>query len=156
MSITLEDLSGSYEFAFFGKDYEAWQPYLALHKELYMEGDIKERYWSRQEEGKEVKQVPYQFKVKKIALLGNVRQDLLKSFQIILDTSRLSPEFRRDFLKLLKAHKGTFPVDILLCDNTKGYKVELVSQKLRIDVSNELLCALRDFDLAFTVNGKAV
>ena len=155
MSITLEDLSGSYEFAFFGKDYESWQPYLALHKELYIEGDIKERYWSRQEEGgKEAKKAPYIFKVKKINLLGNVRSDLLKSFQIILDTSRLSPGFRRDFLKILKTRKGTYPVDILLCDAAKGYKVELVSQKYRIDVSDELLRELRELDLAFTVNGK--
>ncbi len=155
MSITLEDLSGSYEFAFFGKDYETWQPYLALHKELYIEGDIKERYWSRQEEGgKEAKKAPYIFKVKKINLLGNVRSDLLKSFQIILDTSHLSPGFRRDFLKILKTRKGTYPVDILLCDAAKGYKVELVSQKYRIDVSDELLRELRELDLAFTVNGK--
>ena len=46
----IEDYSGSYELAFFGKDYEANLSYMKLHEALYIEGEIGEKYYIRPEE----------------------------------------------------------------------------------------------------------
>ena len=42
--MTVEDFSGSYEFAFFGKDHETYLPYQKVNSAVLIEGVIEERY----------------------------------------------------------------------------------------------------------------
>ncbi len=151
---TIEDFGGSYELAVFGKDCEAWLPLLGLHSEVFVEGDIKEKYYLKPEEKAQGKTAPYGFKVKKVSMLGNVTESMLKTFAINLTTDQLNESLRRDLVKLLKANKGKTDLGMYLYDPKTRYNVEFKSRKFQVAVTNDLIYGLRDLGISYTVNRK--
>ena len=151
---TIEDFDGSYEIALFGKDCEAWMPLLGQHSEVFIEGEIKEKYFLKPEERAQGKTAPYGLRIKKVSLLGNVTESMLKSFAININTPQLNEDFRRSLVKLLKENKGKTDLTMYLYDPKTRYNVEFKSRKFQIAVSNELIYGLRDLGITYTVNGK--
>ena len=137
--VILEDYSGTNEFALFGKDYEAFLPYMQMHAQLFIEGEIAERYFIKPEERAQGKTVPYAFKIKKISLLGNVGLDRIKNLVVLLESEQLTPKFRKDFVALLKEYKGKTPLNINLCDSQTGYNLDFHSKKFQVNVCRELI-----------------
>ena len=152
--VMMEDYSGTYEFALFGKDYQAWLPFMQLHAQLFIEGEISARYFLKPEERAQGKKAPYSFKIKKISLLGNLNGDLLTSFNIVLESDRLSPDFRTKLVKILKANKGATPLSILLHDRTTGYNLDFHSKKFSVAVSEPFISALQRLGVTYTVTRK--
>ena len=151
---TIEDFDGSYEMAFFGKDVEAWLPLLALHSEVFVEAEIKEKYFLKPEERAQGKTAPYALKVKKISMLGNVCESMLKTFAINLSTPQLNGDFRKALVKLLKDNKGSTELSMYLYDPQTRYNVEFKSRKYQVAVTNDLIYGLRDLGVTYTVNRK--
>ncbi len=138
----LEDYSGSYEISLFGKDHEAFLGYMTLHAALYIEGEVNERYFLKPEERAAGKTVPYAFKVKRITLLGNVADSLMKGFSMQLSTPMLTPEFRKKLAEVLKRNKGTLPLTMYLYDPETKYRIQFHSKKYFVAPSNELISDL--------------
>jgi DNA polymerase-3 subunit alpha len=151
---TIEDFNGSFEIALFGKDCEAWLPLLGLHSEVFVEGEIKEKYFVRPEEKAQGKAAPYALKVNKVSMLGNVTESLLKTFAINLTTPQLNESFRRSLVKLLKENKGKTELSMYLYDPNTRYNVEFKSRKFQVAVTNDLIYGLRDLGITYTVNRK--
>ena len=144
---TIEDFSGSYEFALFSKDHETFMPYLQLFTPVYIEGVIEERYFVKPEERKIKGDPPYAFKIKKISLLGNTASTLLKGFAIKIDTTMLNTGFREKLIDVVKKNKGTIPLSMYLYDPQTRYNIEFTSRKYRVAVSNPFINDLRDLNV---------
>ena len=151
---TIEDFNGSFELALFGKDCEAWLPLLGLHSEVFVEGEIKEKYFVRPEEKAQGKAAPYALRVNKVSMLGNVTESMLKTFAINLTTPQLNESFRRNLVKLLKENKGKTELSMYLYDPNTRYNVEFKSRKFQVAVTNDLIYGLRDLGITYTVNRK--
>ena len=149
--ITLEDYSGNYEIALFGKDYEAYMPYMQLHAQLFIEGEINERYFVRQEDRGKGKTVPYAFKIGKISLLGNISDSYVKALALNLDSESLNKEFRAALIKLLKANSGNVKLMINLFERARGYRIEMNSKKYRVAVCQDLLYGLDKLGISYSV-----
>lgn len=132
---TLEDFSGTYELSLFGKDYEAFSPLLVQGHSVLIEGQIAEKFFRREGESGPL---PYSFKVKGVTLMGNAAEKLLKGYKMTINIELLTEEFRKDLLKLLKAHKGDIPLSLFIVDPKTKYAVEFASRKFRVAVSSEL------------------
>ncbi len=153
--ITLEDYNGHYEFALFGKEYEAYIAYMKPHEYLYIQGDIDERYFVKPEERAQGKTAPYAFKIKKVLLLGNVAETFLSGITLELDSQLLSPGFRSRLTALLKAFPGKMPLSILLKDDATGYKLEFHSKKYSVAVTSEFAARVRQMGMSYTVQKKS-
>ena len=151
---TIEDFDGSYEIALFGKDCEAWLPLLSLHSEVFVEAEIKEKYFIKPEERAQGKTVPYGLRIKKVSMLGNVNESMLKTFAINLTTPQINESFRRNLVKLLKENKGKTELSMYLYDPKTRYNVEFKSRKFQVAVTNDLIYGLRDLGITYTVNRK--
>jgi DNA polymerase-3 subunit alpha len=149
--ITLEDYSGNYEIALFGKDYEAYMPYMQLHAQLFIEGEINERYFVRQEDRGKGKTVPYAFKISKISLLGNISDSYVKALALNLDSESLNKEFRAALIKLLKANSGNVKLMVNLFERARGYRIEMNSKKYRVAVCQDLLYGLDKLGISYSV-----
>ena len=147
----LEDFSGSYEFALFGKDHEAFMPYLQLYTPVYIEGVIEEKYFVRPEDRKTKGNPPYVFKIKKISLLGNIAGSLIKGFAINLETGMLNNEFRRKLVTVVKKNVGTIPLSMYLYDPQTKYKIEFLSRKFRVAVNDPFINDLEDMNIKYSV-----
>ncbi|MCR5840670.1 MAG: hypothetical protein K6G86_01180, partial [Bacteroidales bacterium] len=152
--VIVEDYSGTYEFALFGKDFQAWLPYMQLHAQIFIEGEIAPRYFVSPEERAQGKRPSYTFKIKKITLLGNLGEDKITAFNIVLDSDRLSPDFRDKLVKLLKKSKGKTALSLFLHDKTTGYNLEFYSKKFQVGVCEEFISSLQKLGVQYSVSHK--
>ncbi len=152
--VNVEDFSGIYEFAFFGKDYENFMNYLHEHTAIYIEGEICEKYFLKPEEIAAGKKAPYTFKVKKISLLGNVAEDRLAGFAIEMLANDITPELRHRLVHLVKESKGNIPLSMIVFDPVTNYIVEFISRKYHITVSADFILQLNELGLKYRVSRK--
>ena len=152
--IVLEDYSGTYEIALFAKDYETYMPYMKLHEQLFIEGEIAEKYFIKGEDRAKGKTSPYAFKIRKISLLGNISEDFVKAFSINLDSAQLNPMFRGELVKLLKAYPGKTALSVFLFDAKSGYRVELASKKFNVLVCADFLAGLEHLGISYSINNR--
>ena len=149
----IEDKSGSYELALFGKDHEAFMGYMQLNSAILIEGIIEEKYFVKQDEkAKEAaKPSPYAFKVKNIMLLGNATDSFVKGFSIQISTPMLTPEFRERLVKMIKRNKGSVPLTMFLYDPDKKWNIEFLSRKFKVAVTEQLLDELQELNISYSV-----
>ena len=152
--MTVEDYSGSYEFAFFGKDHEAFMQYEKVNTGIFIEGVIEEKYYIKPEERAKGKTSEFTFKPKNMMLLGNVADTYVKGFAINVTTPMLTPEFREKLVKLLKKNKGNVPLTMYLYDPGKKWNIEFLSHKFKIQITNEFLEELKTLGIRYTVSKK--
>jgi DNA polymerase-3 subunit alpha len=144
----LEDYSGNYEFRFFGKDYEAYMSYLQPHACLFLEGDIEERYRVRQDDNGQVTAAPYDFRVKKMMLLGNVAETMMSGCSLGLTTSMLTDEFRKSLTNILKANSGKIPLEMKLFDPKTKFTISFHSKKYFVTVTTDFVSELKSIGIS--------
>ena len=149
--ITLEDYSGSYEIALFGKDYEEYLPYMQEHAQLFIDGEVAPRYRLKKEEEAAGKTVPYSFKIKKISMLGNICEARIKGIALNIDTASLSPSFRKELSKTLKDFEGNTRLTVNLFDKATGYRIAMQSKKFAVGVCQDFLLALEHLGVSWSV-----
>lgn len=154
--VNVEDFSGIYEFAFFGKDYENFMNYLQEHTAIYIEGEICEKYFLKPEEITAGKKAPYTFKAKKISLLGNVAEDRLTGFAIEMLANDITPDLRHKLVNLVKESKGNIPLSMIVFDPITNYTVEFISRKYHITVSADFILKLNELGLKYRVSRKSL
>ena len=149
--MTIEDYSGSYEFAFFGKDHEAFMQYEKLNNALFIEGVIEEKYYIKPEDRAKGKTSDYAFKPKGMMLLGNVTEQFVKGFSIQISTPMLSQEFRENLVKMIKRNKGSVPLTMFLYDPENKWNIEFLSRKFKVSVSSSLIEDLKAMNITWKV-----
>jgi len=149
--IVLEDYSGTYELALFGKDYENYMPYMQLHEQLFIEGEIAERFRIKPEEAAKGKKAPYSLRLKKISLLGNVGPEHIKAFAVNLDSKQLNEKFRKALLHAIKEYKGSTKLKVFLFDAKSGYRIELYSKKFEVAVCADFIASLEHLGISYSV-----
>ena len=147
----VEDYSGSYELAFFGKDHENFMSYLQTNNAIFIEAEIDEKYFIKQEERQKGKTSPYGFKVKKIMLLGNVTDTYVKSFSVNLTTSMLSPEFRGKMMDIIRKNPGNIPLTLFLFDPVKKWNIEFISRKFKVSITSDFIDQLQKLGIKYSV-----
>ena len=149
----IEDKSGSYEIALFGKDHEAFMGYMQVNSAILIEGMIEEKYFVKQDENSKepAKTSPYAFKVKNIMLLGNATDSFVKGFSIQISTPMLTPEFRERLVKMIKRNKGSVPLSMFLYVPEKKWNIEFLSRKFKVAVTAQFIEELQDMNIGFTV-----
>ena len=149
----IEDKSGSYEIALFGKDHEAFMSYMQVNSAILIEGMIEEKYFVKQDPNSKepAKPSPYGFKVKNIMLLGNATDTFVKGFSIQISTPMLTPEFRERLVKMIKRNKGSVPLSMFLYVPEKKWNIEFLSRKFKVAVTSQFIEELQDMNISFTV-----
>jgi DNA polymerase-3 subunit alpha len=149
--MTIEDYGGSYEFAFFGKDHEAFMQYEKLNSALFIEGMIEEKYFIKPEDRAKGKTSDYAFKPKNMMLLGNTTDTFVKGFSIQLSTPMLSQEFRERLVKMIKKNKGSVPLTMFLFDPVNKWNIEFLSRKFKIAVTSSLIEELKSMGITYKI-----
>ena len=162
--MTVEDFSGSYEFAFFGKDHETYLPYLKVNSAIFIEGVIEERFRPNpngkkkvdEKTGKPVEEkLPdLVLKMKGITLLGNVAEERVTGLSIYVTTPMLTPDFREKLVKMLKKNKGNTALSMFLYDPQKKWNIEFLSHKFKVQVTKDFLKELEAAGIRYSVSKK--
>ncbi len=144
--LTLEDYNSSFEFAFFGKDYENFRKFIYPNYYLMVRCKVQPRPY--QKEGEEER---LELKVLSITQLHEVRETMIKELHLQLPVEQITDSFIRDFTKLVKHHKGNTTLRMVVYDN-EGVALRLFSKRYRVDVAQELVDYLTEQEIKFTIS----
>lgn len=155
---SIEDFNGSVNFRLFGKDYEAFLPFLEDGNAVFMKCKITPRFFAKKGEenrnkegGDKPQQTDCELKIKRMILLANTKDDFIKTFTIDIPVNKLTESFRKSFVKELKKNKGHKMLSIKVLDFEKQIAADFFSKKLKIDVNNDLLDYLDHNNLDYSV-----
>lgn len=140
-TITFEDFHTSMNFTLFGKDYEKFLSYLEVGNALFLKIEMKLRYASQKN---------VEPKIVRMALLANVKENFLESFTIDVPSAKITPEFRKEFVALLKENKGeaNTPVVLKITDVEKGFSLTY-NTKFKVEITKDFLSMLEKYGLRY-------
>ena len=121
-NMTFADYTDSYRIFFFGKDYIEFSKYCKPNLFLLIRGKVQDSY----RPGK------LDFKIKKIELLDEVRENYVKSITVQLNLNIINSEWIDEMEKICKKNKGNVLLKFVIWDPDTKTKVHMFSRNTRI------------------------
>lgn len=128
----VEDYNGSYEFAFFGSDFDKFRNYYFIDNQLLISGKISQRY----------KDSPYTATVTSIISLQEAKDKMIHRLSLRVDINDIEEDLIDTIDAILSANSGETPVQFTIYDSLTNVSVEMVSKKYRLDINSQLINAL--------------
>ncbi len=149
--VNIEDFSGSYELRITGLDVDKFMPHLQPNSAVFITGKVDVMFFRKPEEIKEKGEPPYTFKISEIIMLCNASKNILKGFSISINTPQLTADFREKLVKTIKKHKGNFPLSMSVYDPSTQYKIDFLSNKFHVDITNSLINDIKALNIQYEV-----
>jgi DNA polymerase III subunit alpha len=132
--LTMEDYSGTFEFALFGDDYINFRKYMVEHYFLFIKGKVQPRRWGNQENANSL-----EFKIGTFQLLPDLKDTMVKALQIKIALSDLTEELINKVEALIKANPGKCRVNFSIYDRIENLSVDMPSKSLSVNLNKEFL-----------------
>ncbi|MCQ2184175.1 MAG: DNA polymerase III subunit alpha [Bacteroidales bacterium] len=143
--VHIEDFTSSYEIHLMGKSHEKYLPIFNREEKnvaILINADIDKSFRNPEE---------YELRIISISLLSNVAEDMIREIKIYVDSAQVTPEFRKNLVKVLRAHKGKTPVSFAIYDRKKSYSAEVTSGKFTVEASQLLSDELEEVGIKCSV-----
>lgn len=140
--MVVEDYNGSYEFAFFGSDFDKFRNYYHENNQILISGKITQRF----------KDAPYGAKVSTIISLQEAKEKMIHKLVLRVNVKEISEEFIDNVDTILSTNEGEVPVVFTIYDEKCGVLVEMVSKKYRLDINCKLIDALSAEGIDYQLN----
>ena len=137
MIFTLEDYSGNYEFALFGKDYIEFERFIGQDRMLFLQG-------SYQQKNRYMEQMV--FKIQSIELLSEVLEERTKEMKLSLHLKHLTPALMNNLYDVLDRNKGNKKLVIEVFDEEEKLQMDFLSRKMQIRIGKTLIADLIDLE----------
>ena len=126
----LEDFSGTYEIALFGDDWMRFNNYMKEGYFLFIKGRISPRKFGPD---------TYELKVGTVELLPDVKDSLLQSITITIQSDFLTEEIADDLTTMIKESPGKTELYFQIKDGEGQHQAHLKSKTQKISVQNKLI-----------------
>ncbi|WP_347839667.1 DNA polymerase III subunit alpha [uncultured Draconibacterium sp.] len=127
--MTLSDYTDSKELFFFGNDYVNFSKYCKVGIFIMVKGSVKQRFNSDF----------YEFKVNKIELLDDVRENYIKSITINIPLKALNESLVKQIDNLSKEYKGKALLKFNVFDPENNMHIEMFSRTTRVNPLDSFL-----------------
>ncbi len=130
---TLEDYTGTKQFALFGQDFDKFKDQLETNAFVHMRAKVQARY--NQADSLEVK-------VQSLGKLEDLRKTQIKSITLNVLLTRVNGAFMQNIKSIISKHPGHVELKFFVFDAEAKYGTELKGEKIKIQPNNELLAEL--------------
>ena len=160
--LTLQDYTGSYEFALFGNDYTAYRNFLKENLFIAIIVKTQERGSDWKYPSKNADNTPKEIEAKilKMELLENVAEKLVKKLTISLQLGRINAELTQRLLEILSDNDGQTELFLEVYDPETSSNINLRSKKLHVNPTNKLVTELESMEreglIKFWVNNNKI
>lgn len=129
---TIEDMSGSYDFPLFSKDYMKFNYLFVVGTPLFITGIVQEPFYNRNmpEEGKR----PNELKIIDVDLLENVLPKTKREAKFTFKVNNLNSKNVKEMIDVITSNKGEQHFSVLLVDNEHEMTCSLHPEKYKIDI----------------------
>ena len=135
-SFTLQDYTDSFRFIMFDKEYLEFSKYFIIGYYLLVKGKVQKRKFREEE---------LEFHIKSINLLSSVKDELIKSVTLKINTENINNEMLNELLELVRENKGETELKFLFYDSEDKISLPMFSRTYRIRLNNELISFLDDY-----------
>ena len=125
----LEDYHGAYKFFVFGDDYVKFKSFFTPSWLIYISGRVKKKFYNDDLE----------FKISSISLLSELIDSEIRDVVLKLDLNNISDSLVDKTVEIVERNKGKHSLVLSVVDTEKKYKVDLLSRKLKVDISEEFI-----------------
>ncbi|MBR1480997.1 MAG: DNA polymerase III subunit alpha [Paludibacteraceae bacterium] len=154
---TIEDYSGSFEFALFGDTYKQCAPLMKPSLYVYLTGAVQQagtgRKWFKE---KPIDDAEYEFVVQNVELLKDVQSKYAHALTLNLPIDTVTPAFTDELKEVCAAHPGALALRLALHDDTPHNNITLVARGVQIAIDRTLYKWIRarerDGELSHMVN----
>ncbi len=130
--MTLEDYSGSHEFAFFGRDYPSFANFLVEGYYIMIHGKVQEKAWTKDGE--------LEVKINKIEMLDGIRESRVSGLNIAIPLQSLNEELVTELTYLMKEDEGNIALRFSIYDNKDSHsKAQFLSRSSKIKLTDEIV-----------------
>ncbi|HBS87604.1 MAG: DNA polymerase III subunit alpha [Bacteroidetes bacterium GWF2_38_335] len=133
-SLVLEDYTGGHKFFLFGNDYVSYSKFLDEELSLVIFGKVQPRLYPKDKDNPEL-----EFRIKKIHLLTEVRDELFNSVNITIDIKNVTREFIDEFHKVALANEGKKKLTVCFNSAEDGIRLKMFSRNYRVNLSENLV-----------------
>jgi len=134
-SFTIQDYTDSFRFTLFDKEYVDNSKFMVTGYYLLIKGRVQMRRFREQEP---------ELSIKKIYLLSSVKDELIKSVTLKINTDALNKEMMNELKEILAEHKGETELRFLIIDPVNKISLPLFSRTMRVRLNNGLIAYLDD------------
>jgi len=134
-TFTLQDYSDSFRFIMFDKDYVDNSKFMTTGYYLLIRGKVQKKKYKDDE---------LEFSIKKINLLSSVKDELIKSVTIRINTEVLTNELINELKEVIKENKGETELKFIFVDGEDKISLPMFSRSMRVRLNNEFISWLED------------
>ena len=147
-SFTIEDYTNNYEFKIFGEEYLKFRHFLMLNNFVYVRSVVRDGWISRDTGKKSAPRLQFN----NFQLLHDVINAYAKKLSIQLNIKSINKEKISELKELFKTYKGNQPLNFVIYDDEESIKLNLMSRKEKIKISQELLADLDSKQVFYKLN----
>ncbi len=128
--MTMEDYSGSYEFAFFGNDFTDYLPYLEMGYFIMVKARVQPRRYNQDE---------LEVKINHISFLSELRDNLVNEVTLTVPLPAINQELITELTHLLQTNEGKVTLKFEVRDPETKNKINFLSRSIRVDLNDDLI-----------------
>ena len=147
-SFTIEDYTNNYEFKIFGEEYLKFRHFLMLNNFVYVRSVVRDGWISRDTGKKSAPRLQFN----SFQLLHDVINAYAKKLSVQLNIKSINKEKISELKELFKTYKGNQPLNFVIYDDEESIKLNLMSRKEKIKISQELLADLDSKQVFYKLN----
>jgi DNA polymerase III subunit alpha len=140
---TLEDYSGSYEFALFSDDYAKYRGYIQQYSIIFIKGKVQSKFYDATQ---------MEFKVGQVSYLSDLKEKLLKKITVKIPLDYLTEERLNDLGFLNEANNGKTKLYLEVFDSSEKQLVTLGARSNLVEVDKHWVQQVEDLNLTYKVN----
>ena len=143
--MTLQDYSGSYEFAFFGRDYPEFARYLVEGYYIMCNGKVQEKQWTKNGE--------LEVKIHKIEMLDGIRESRVSGINISIPLQSINEELVTEMGTLTQEEDGNVALRFSIYDKEDNMnKAQFLARSSKIKLTDEIVEYLENHpEISFTL-----
>lgn len=144
----LEDYNDSFEFRIYGEEYLKFRHFLVINSFIHVRIMVREG-WANKETG--AKGEP-RVQFLNFLLLHDVMEQFAKKLTLQLELNEISQQSIEVLESIFKSHKGKNTLNFVVYDNEEKIKLNLPSQKVKVNITQELISMLEEQSLVYKLN----
>ncbi|MDO4950097.1 MAG: DNA polymerase III subunit alpha [Bacteroidales bacterium] len=126
----IEDYSGTFDFVFFGKDWDNVRTHLVPGRFVFLRATVQPKKWKQEE---------WELKVNQVELLADVKDSLIQSLTITIPLLSLSKPIAVELSALLSGSPGNVAVQFVIIDNEQQANINMTAPQLKTSITKELI-----------------
>ena len=142
-SFTIQDYNGSFEFALFTEDYAKFKYLLEPGMSVFIEGDMKPKWNSTEEQ---------ELKIKEVRQLGNIGEQMTESITLMIPIELITPQFIEDIDGLCVKYKGKHKLKVQFLDSVNRQTLYLYSTEKKVMIDSTFIKAVEAQGLKYRLN----